>query len=94
MQALNELRKHLQGISKYYEVKKINDEIVIKYNEQILCQLHKEGGLEWCLSFSPRLVFPGVYGIKLIKDIIAPVEQFERSEAENDQSNSTNRTFN
>lgn len=85
MQALNELRKQLQGISKYYEVKKINAEIVIKYNEQILCQLHKEGDLGWCLSFAPRIVFPGVYGIKLIKDIIAPVEQFERREAENDQ---------
>ena len=45
MQALNELRKQLQGISKYYEVKKINAEIVIEYADQILCQLHEENDL-------------------------------------------------
>ncbi|GAA3626521.1 hypothetical protein GCM10022297_01330 [Lactobacillus hamsteri] len=77
-----ELKRELQRIDKHYNVKKLNAGIVIEYADRILCQLHEENDLGWCLQFAPMLTFPGKYGLNLIKSVIAPIEKFEQGESE------------
>lgn len=76
-----ELKRNLKAVDKHFNVKKLNAEIVIEYADQILCQLHKETDLGWCLQFAPMLTFPGKYGLNLIKSVIVPIEKFEQGES-------------
>lgn len=76
-----EMRRRLKKIDKHYSIYEFNGEYRFEYAGSTFLYLTKINsrliGYRWGIEFPAESVFLGLYGLRILRDVLPLIEEFE-----------------
>lgn len=78
--SIAEMKRRLKKIDKHYSIYELDGEYMFAYDGSKFLKLTKYKGYGWSIQFSTEQVFFGVYGLRIIRDVLPLIAEFEEDE--------------